>query len=243
MALYHTRLRHGRPHKLPRFRDCELPIPAGFNYSGVFSGLRSTAAPIQVGRSGRSGMIRALPECPDIWAHSMVLAGCLRRRRHVRRGSSVRPGSGPGGPGQRARRDPSRQTAVRGARDRRRRGLRGLLRLPAPGAVRPGNRTAADRAIPEARAWVKDQTAKILAGTWLAVSSRVRHAGSSRTDWKSPAAPDGPGRRRSRAQAPRTARHRRHRLPPLIQDRLRLEWLPGRRGEVNGTLSSHKHRL
>ena len=47
------------------------------------------------------------------------------------------------GPGQRAGRDPSGQTAVRGARGRHGRGLRGVLRCPPPGAVRPGDRAAA----------------------------------------------------------------------------------------------------
>ena len=44
-----------------------------------------------------------------------------------------------------AGRDPPGQTAVRGARGRHGRGLRGVLRRPPPGAVRPGDRAAADR--------------------------------------------------------------------------------------------------
>src|SRR5271165_7419965 len=51
------------------------------------------AAPIQVVVRAGSGMTRALPECPDIWVHTVVLAGCLRRREACARSAGAGRGA------------------------------------------------------------------------------------------------------------------------------------------------------
>ena len=51
------------------------------------------AAPIQVVVRAGSGMTRALRECPDIWVHTVVLAGCLRRREACARSAGAGRGA------------------------------------------------------------------------------------------------------------------------------------------------------